>query len=63
MVGGFFCIKSVLGSQGRRIGSRVDAYASSLSIEFPSFEVSGEGDKGEALNMASLLNLHLSLVI
>ena len=39
------------GGQGRRIGSRGDAYASSLSIGFPSFAVSGEGDKGEAPNM------------
>ncbi|GER47778.1 disease resistance protein [Striga asiatica] len=38
------------GGQGRRIGSRGDAYASSLSIEFPSFAVYGEGDKGEAPN-------------
>ncbi|GLT66629.1 hypothetical protein SLA2020_389850 [Shorea laevis] len=38
-------------SQGRRIGSRGDAYASSLSIGFPSFAVGGEGDKGEAPNM------------
>ena len=51
MAGGFFRIKSVLGGQGRRIGSRGDAYASSLSIGFPSFEVSGEGDKGEAPKM------------
>ncbi|CAN1273627.1 hypothetical protein LINPERPRIM_LOCUS42967 [Linum perenne] len=40
----------VLGRPGR-IGSRGDAYASSLSIEFPSLFVSGEGDKGEAPNM------------
>lgn len=33
------------GGQGRQIGSRGDAYASSLSIGFPSFAVSGEGDK------------------
>lgn len=32
------------------VGSRGDAYASSFSIGFPSFEVSGEGDKGEAPN-------------
>ena len=51
MAGGFFRIQSVLGRQGRRIGSRGDAYASSLSIGFPSFAVSGEGDKGEAPNM------------
>nr|QWQ49876.1 hypothetical protein [Zelkova schneideriana] len=49
MAGGLFRIKSVLG--GRRIGSRGDAYASSLSIGFPPFAVSGEGDKGEAPNM------------
>lgn len=36
---------------GRRIGSRGDAYASSFSIGFPSFAVSGEGDKGAAPNM------------
>jgi hypothetical protein len=35
----------------RLIGSRGDAYASSSSIGFPSFEVSGEGDRGEAPNM------------
>lgn len=53
MAGGFFRIKSVLGRPGKTdwIGSRGDAYASSLSIEFPSFAVSGEGDKGEAPNM------------
>lgn len=51
MAGDFFRIQSVLGRQGRRIGSRGDAYASSLSIGFPSFAVSGEGDKGEAPNM------------
>ncbi len=52
------------GGQGRRIGSRGDAYASSLSIGFPSFAVSGEGDKGEAPNsIPSSLNLHPSLVI
>lgn len=51
MAGGLFRIFSVLGSQGRRIGSRGDAYASSLSIGFPSFAVGGEGDKGEAPNM------------
>lgn len=39
------------GGQGRRIGSRGDAYTSSFSIGFPSFEVSGEGDKGEGPNM------------
>lgn len=39
------------GGQGSRIGSRGDAYGSSLSIGFPSFAVSGEGDKGEAPNM------------
>lgn len=33
------------------LGSRGDAYGSSLSIGFPSFAVSGEGDKGEAPNM------------
>ena len=49
MAGGLFRIKSVLG--GRRIGSRGDAYTSSLSIGFPSFAVSGEGDKGEGPNM------------
>lgn len=36
---------------GRRIGSRGDAYASFFSIGFPSFEVSGEGDKGEGPSM------------
>ncbi|KAL8108833.1 hypothetical protein AgCh_025071 [Apium graveolens] len=51
MAGDFFHIQSVLGRQRRRIGSRGDAYASSLSIGFPSFAVSGEGDKGEAPNM------------
>lgn len=46
LLGGFFRIKSVLGGgQGRQIGSRGDAYASSLSIGFPSFAVSGEGDR------------------
>ncbi|KAI5673355.1 hypothetical protein M9H77_13719 [Catharanthus roseus] len=35
------------GGQGRWIRSRGDAYASSLSIGFPSFSVSGKGDKGE----------------
>ena len=39
------------GGQGRWIGSRGDAYASSFSIGFPSFSVYGEGDKGEAPNM------------
>jgi hypothetical protein len=48
MAGGLFRIKSFL---GRRIGSRGDAYTSSLSIGFPSFAVSGEGDKGEGPNM------------
>ncbi|KAL0291390.1 UNVERIFIED_CONTAM: hypothetical protein Sradi_7028000 [Sesamum radiatum] len=39
------------GGQGRRIGSRGDAYASSLSIGFPSFSVGGEGDKGEGVRI------------
>ncbi|MCD9640747.1 hypothetical protein HAX54_026275, partial [Datura stramonium] len=39
------------GGQGRWIGSRGDAYASSISIGFPSFSVYGEGDKREAPNM------------
>jgi len=39
------------GGKGRWIGSRGDAYASYLSIGFLSFEVSGEGDKGEAPKM------------
>ena len=48
----------------RRIGSRGDAYASSLSIGFPSFAVSGEGDKTRARHRTcSILNLHPSLVI
>jgi hypothetical protein len=47
----YFVSRVCWGGQGRRIGSRGDAYASSLSIGFPSFEVSGEGDKDEAPNM------------
>ena len=47
----FFVSRVCWGGQGRRIGSRGDAYASSLSIGFPSFEVSGEGDKGEGVRI------------
>lgn len=51
MAGGVSFVSIVFwGGQGRRIGSRGDAYASSLSIGFPSFAVSGEGDKGEGPN-------------
>ncbi|EYU30969.1 hypothetical protein MIMGU_mgv1a022431mg, partial [Erythranthe guttata] len=39
------------GGRGRRIGSRGDAYASSLSIGFPSFPVSDEGDNGEGVRI------------
>ena len=39
----YFVSRVGWGGQGRRIGSRGDAYASYLSIGFPSFEVSGEG--------------------
>ncbi|YP_173443.1 hypothetical protein NitaMp105 (mitochondrion) [Nicotiana tabacum] len=48
---GAFVSRVCWGGQGRWIGSRGDAYASSLSIGFPSFSVYGEGDKGEAPNM------------
>ena len=37
--------------EARGDGLDREAYASSLSIEFPSFAVSGEVDKGEAPNM------------
>jgi|EndMetStandDraft_5_1072996.scaffolds.fasta_scaffold00380_2 hypothetical protein len=36
--------------EARGDGLDREAYASSLSIEFPSFAVSGEEDKGEAPN-------------
>ncbi|KAK4412019.1 hypothetical protein Salat_2976400 [Sesamum alatum] len=44
--------------RGRRIGSRGDAYASSLSIGFPSFSVGGEGDKGEGVRIPGAYVLH-----
>lgn len=50
MAGGLFRIKSVLGRPGETDWIE-RAYTSSLSIGFPSFAVSGEGDKGEGPNM------------
>ncbi|KAK2658199.1 hypothetical protein Ddye_004732 [Dipteronia dyeriana] len=51
MAGGFFRIKSVLGRPGKTDWIERRCLCLFFMIGFPSFEVSGEGDKGEAPNM------------
>lgn len=51
LYGGRFISYQECVGEAREDGLDREAYASSLSIGFPSFAVSGEGDKGEAPNM------------
>jgi len=51
MAGGFFRIKSVLGRPGKTDWIERRCLCLFFMIGFPSFAVSGEGDKGEAPNM------------